>query len=228
MARLRKIARLRRNPDALEAARRALVQQDDRVFTVETAAIFGRAAPLEVEIGAGKGDFIIARAAAHPERDFLAVEMAGNVCQMLAARAGGLRLGNLRVMRTDGRTLVNLLLPDRGVAAFHVYFPDPWPKERHAKHRLFSPFFVRSLARTLERGGQLCLATDVAARAREIFELLAAGGFVRVWDSAPGARASGFGRKYLGQGRPVFAATFAVPLAAERPGAPDWPALRHS
>ncbi len=188
-----------------------MVPENDRFFAIDLPAIFGREAPLEVEIGAGKGDFIIARAAADPTRNFLAVEKAGNICQVLAARCGRLEIGNLKVVRMDGRTLVNLFLPDHSVAAFHVHFPDPWPKERHAKHRLFSPFFIRSLARTLEPGGSVNVITDVAARAQEIFAMLSRGGFRIVQDAAPRATASPFGRKYLDQGKEIFAATFVGP-----------------
>jgi tRNA (guanine-N7-)-methyltransferase len=216
MARLRNASRYWRG-DAVDAARRVLVGDDGFVFAVDTTAIFGRKAALDVEIGAGRGDFIIARAQAHPERDFLAVERPGAVGQMLAARCGRMGLGNLRVAAMDGRTLVNLLLAEHSVSAFHIYFPDPWPKERHAKHRLFSPFFVHSLARTLECGGVLYVATDVKARACEIFAMLEGGGFRRLEDDASGARNSAFGRKYLARGRQLFAATFAA-ASADRVG----------
>jgi tRNA (guanine-N(7)-)-methyltransferase len=217
MARLRKASRYWRD-DAVRAARVAMVRDDGSIFAIDPAAIFGRRAPLEVEIGAGRGDFIIARAKARPERDFLAVERPGIVGQMLAARCGRTGLGNLRVAAMDGRTLVNLLLAEKSVGAFHIYFPDPWPKERHAKHRLFSPFFVASLARTLERGGLVYVATDVEQRASEIFAMLEGGGFRRLEENALGARSSPFGRKYLARGIRVFAATFAAPPAAPAGG----------
>lgn len=207
MARLRKTFRYRRG-DAIEAARRALIGGVGSVFEVDSAAIFGRRAPLEVEIGAGRGDFIIARSRAHPERDFLAVERPGGVAQMLATRCGRMGRGNLRAAAMDGRTLVNLLLGEHSVAAYHVYFPDPWPKARHAKHRLFTPFFVGSLLRTLERGGLVYVATDVKARASEIFAMFEEAGFRRLVDDAAGAHDSAFGRKYRAQGKAVFAATF--------------------
>ncbi len=88
MARLRKAARIWRNPAAQALALRVTIAQDALVFTVDPATLFQREAPVEVELGAGKGDFIIDRAASMPERNFLAIELSGSVARMLAVRAG--------------------------------------------------------------------------------------------------------------------------------------------
>jgi len=210
MARLRKAARIWRNPVAQALALRVTIAQDAPVFTVDPATLFQREAPIEVELGAGKGDFIIARAGSMPERNFLAVELSGSVTQMLAVRAGQSQSRNLRVLRADARTVVNLLLPDASIAAYHIYFPDPWPKERHAKHRLFTPHFADSLKRTLcAGGGRVFVATDVGNYARDIFPILEAAGLVRVDEPVPGSYRSNFGRKYLEAGRRVFQGAFA-------------------
>ncbi len=214
MSRLRKASRVWRNPEALAAARRVLIAQDAPLFAIDPGAIFPRRAPLEIELGAGKGEFIIEYAAAHRERNFLAVELSATVAQLLAVRCARAELPNLRVARMDARTLVNLMLADRSVAAFHVYFPDPWPKERHQKHRLITPLFVRSLARTLAPGGLVCAASDVEEWAREIFATLEAGGFERIGQEPPGANRTGFGRKYLAGGKKVFSAGFALARSA--------------
>ncbi|HEY6418791.1 MAG TPA: hypothetical protein VIX59_07305 [Candidatus Binataceae bacterium] len=215
MARLRKSARLWK-PESRAAAQHALVRDDGVYFTIDPLAIFGRRAPLEIEIGAGKGEFIIARAAQNPAHDFLAVELSSIIARLLATRCGGANLPNLRVARMDARTLVNLMLPDASIAAYHIYFPDPWPKERHVKHRLFTPYLVHSLARTLDPEGSLFVATDVADYADLIFAMLAAGGFARGSDEAPGGRCSGFARKYLAAGKPVYSAAFTrAPAAAQ-------------
>jgi tRNA (guanine-N7-)-methyltransferase len=210
MSRLRKASRVWRTPDALAAAARVLLTQDAPAFNVDPAAIFARPAPLEIELGAGKGEFIIEYAAAHPEHNFLAVELSGTVSQLLAVRCGRAELANLRVARMDARTLVNLMLPDRCVAAYHIYFPDPWPKERHLKHRLVNPFFVRNLARTLEPAGTVCVASDVSRWASEIFVMLEAGGFKRVGAETPGSSRTGFARRYQQEGKPVFSGTFVM------------------
>jgi tRNA (guanine-N(7)-)-methyltransferase len=209
MARLRKASRVWRSATAGAAAERVLVAADAAVLSLDLAALFPRRAPLEVELGAGRGDFLIERAAACPEHDFLAVELAGSVARLLAARAGARALANLRVIRADARTIVNLLLPNASVSIYHLYFPDPWPKARHGKHRMVSPPMVASLARTLVGGGLIHVASDVEEWAAAMFAMLRAGRFTELdRGEVAGARCSGFGRKYLAAGKPVFAATF--------------------
>ncbi|HYB89488.1 MAG TPA: hypothetical protein VEC38_00445 [Candidatus Binataceae bacterium] len=209
--RLRKAARTWRKPEAREAAHRAMVAHDRSLFAIDPERIFGRRAPLEVELGAGKGEFLIERAALNPGRDFLAVELSNPMAKMLAVRCGRARLGNLRVVQMDARTLVNLMLDAGSVRAYHIYFPDPWPKERHCKHRLFTPHLVASLRRTLEPGGRVFIASDVAEYAARIFELLGAEGFREMTESAPGAEKTGFARKYAAAGKPLYAGVFERP-----------------
>ncbi len=208
MSRIRKGSRVWSGAERLAAAARVMVPNGGDYFTIEPDALFARVAPLEIELGAGRGDFIIARAAAYPERNFLAVELAGTIAQLMAIRAGRAGLDNLRVARMDARPLVNLMLPEASVAAYHIYFPDPWPKERHVKHRLFNPILIAGLKRTLRHAAPLYVATDVAAYAEAIFAALGAAGFVRVDDAAPGAELTGFAMKFRAQGRAVHAGAF--------------------
>jgi tRNA (guanine-N7-)-methyltransferase len=111
----------------------------------------------------------------------------------------------------DARTLVNLMLPDASVSAFHIYYPDPWPKERHVKHRLFTPTLVASLFRTVEPGATAYVATDVRDYSAEIFPMMLAAGFIRAVEAAPGAERTGFARKYVTAGKPVYSASFRKP-----------------
>ena len=208
MARLRKAAKMWRRPEARSAADSALVAAQDEVFVVDPRAIFGNAAPLEIELGAGKGDFIIQRAHQLPHRNFLAVELSGVVSRMLAVRCGRAALNNLRVVRMDARTLVNLMLEAGSVDAYHIYFPDPWPKERHRKHRLFTPYFVASLYRTLRNDGMLFVATDVADYAREIFAMLDVSGLASLREAVPGSEATGFGRRFTAAGKAIHARAY--------------------
>ncbi len=217
MARLRKAARIWGNPKSREIGERVLFTADDRVFAIDPPAIFGRRAPIEIEIGAGKGEFIIERAAEFPERDFIAVELSATITRVLAVRCGRAGLDNLRVVRMDARTLVNLMLPDASVNAFHIYYPDPWPKERHVKHRLFTPTLAASLFRTVERGAIAYVATDVREYAADIFPMMLAAGFIRALDAAPGAERTGFARKYVAAGKPVFSASFRRPRESKNP-----------
>ena len=211
MSRMRKAGRLWRDVAARDAAARVLVPPRADCFVFEPRVWFGRAAGLELELGAGRGDFIIERAAAHPERDFIAVELDTQVAQLMAVRAGRRGLANLRILRVDARPLVNLMLPAHGLNACHIYFPDPWPKGRHVKHRLFTPYFAESLTRVLARDAPLHVATDVGDYAAAIFAMLEAAGFVRSAMAVPGATATGFARKFIEAGREVYAATFVLP-----------------
>ncbi len=206
MARLRKTGKIWRTADADGSAR--LVAPYAGYFTIEPNSLFGRAAPLEIEIGAGRGDFIIGRAAAMPERNFLAVELSAPLVRLIATRAACAALHNLRIARMDARPLVNLFLPDECVSAYHVYFPDPWPKARHAKHRLFSPLFIANLMRTMTAGASLYVATDVAGYAELIFSMAEAQGFCPTGESIAGVEATGFARRFITQGRIVYGRAF--------------------
>src|SRR5260370_37331111 len=165
MARLRKAGRIWRRPEAQSAAARVLYEGHGGLFEIDPVKLFEREGPLEVELGAGRGEFIVARAASFPEHNFLAVELAAAVARLLAVRAGRSGLENVRVVRMDARTLVNLMLPARSIRAYHIYFSDPWPKQRREKHRLFTPYFVASLGGTLAPGAPIYLATDVSVHA---------------------------------------------------------------
>lgn len=129
-------------------------------WTFDAAAVFGRAAPLVVEIGSGDGDAVLAAAQEHPEIDHLAVEVyrPGLARTIVAASRAG--LDNLRVLPGDARTLVESGLPADSVREIRVFFPDPWPKARHHKRRLVDDAFVEAVTRVLEPGGVLRLATD--------------------------------------------------------------------
>jgi tRNA (guanine-N7-)-methyltransferase len=206
MARLRKMSRIWRAADLDGGARLQVAYPD--YFTIEPMCLFGREAPLEIDIGAGRGDFIIGRAAARPERNFLAVELSAPLVQLLTVRAAGARLRNLRIARMDARPLVNLFLPCRSVSAFHVYFPDPWPKVRHAKHRLFTPWFVANLMRTMTAGAALYVATDVCDYAELIFSMVNAQGLRSIGEAVAGASATGFAHKFIAEGRTVYGRAF--------------------
>jgi tRNA (guanine-N7-)-methyltransferase len=207
MARLRKTGKMRRATE-FDGSWRPLITCTD-FFSINPNSVFRTEAPLEVEIGAGRGDFIIARAAAAPHRNFLAVELSLALVQLLESRAACAALSNLCVVRMDARPLVNLFLPCSCVSAYHIYFPDPWPKTRHAKHRLFTPSFVGNLHRTMSAGALLYVATDVRDYAESIFSMVAAHGFSPTAEVVAGLDATGFARRFSSEGRMVYARTFA-------------------
>jgi tRNA (guanine-N7-)-methyltransferase len=177
-------------------------------FALDPRELFTEAAPLEVELGAGKGDFILERARMFPRHNFLAVELAGSVCQWLAIRVARSGLSNLRAVRADARSVVNLMLPAHSVRAFHIYFPDPWPKSRHSRHRLITASLIRGLARCLEPGGRAYLATDVQWYFEQAGALLHQGGFRIGEASVAGAQRTNFGRRFAAEGKAIYAGCF--------------------
>jgi tRNA (guanine-N7-)-methyltransferase len=133
---------------------------------------FGRSRPVELEIGCGKGRFLIRSAESFAERGFLGVERAGRFYRVALARAQRRRLTNLRLIQTDALFLLRFVLPAGSLSAIHVLFPDPWPKKRHHKRRLVAPAFVEAAERVLQDGGKLNVATDHQDYAAVIWNLL--------------------------------------------------------
>ena len=137
-------------------------------------AVFGAPGPVEVEIGIGKGRFLLAAAEARPETHFFGIEWANKYLRIAEGRAAKRGLKNVRFARTDARELVERAIPDASVATYYVFYPDPWPKKRHHKRRFFRPETVDHVARTLVPGGKLHVATDHAEYWEAIQEALAA------------------------------------------------------
>ena len=124
--------------------------------------VFGSDCPVEVEVGIGKGRFLLAAAAARPLVNHLGIEWANRYLVVAETRAARQKLENVRFVRVDAQELLRRGIPDDSVAAYYVFFPDPWPKKRHHKRRFFQAETVDQLARTLREGGLLHAATDHA------------------------------------------------------------------
>jgi tRNA (guanine-N7-)-methyltransferase len=133
---------------------------DDTRASLDLATLFGRIAPVIVEIGFGNGEALAATAAAHPENDYLGIEVhrpgVGHLLNLLAAQ----RIANVRVVVADAKEVLAMRLPDQSLSTVHLFFPDPWPKKRHHKRRLVQPDFVQLVRRKLKPGGVFHLATD--------------------------------------------------------------------
>ncbi len=127
---------------------------------VELAALFGRRAPLEVDLGCGDGSFLVALAAQHPERNYLGIEKLFGRTRTSRKRIERAGLANVRVGRVDIIRAVTFLLSPKSVDVFYIMFPDPWPKRRHGRRRVVTPELLESIAKALVTKGVLHLATD--------------------------------------------------------------------
>jgi tRNA (guanine-N7-)-methyltransferase len=140
---------------------------------LDLAQVFGRAALVFLEIGFGNGEALAAMAAAHPENNYLGVEVHRPGVGALLQKVSADQLANVRVATVDVMEVL-ARLPDASLAGAFIFFPDPWPKKRHHKRRLVQPPFVRELLRALKPGALLNLATDWEDYARHMLEVLAA------------------------------------------------------
>jgi tRNA (guanine-N7-)-methyltransferase len=171
--------------------------------------VFGNDRPVEVEVGPGRGDVLFAFAARRPDVNFFAVEHASGAAEALAARARAEGVANVRVIAGDARCVVARILPAASVAAYHIYFPDPWPKTRHRERRLFyRPGVAAELARTLVPDGRLHVATDLEWLFRSMVRAIEAGGFEQVDEPGPVRPITRYERSYGKAG--TWAATFRV------------------
>ncbi len=144
------------------------------VQPLDLTAVFGRAAPIILEIGFGMGDATAAIAAARPEHDFIGIEVHGPGVGSLLLQTEARALNNLKIIQHDAVEVLRDMIPDGSLAGVHIFFPDPWHKTRHNKRRLIKPDFVAQLARKLAPGGYLHAATDWEDYAIQILAVLSA------------------------------------------------------
>ena len=181
---------------------------------VRFEGLFGGKGAVHVEVGSGKGTFLLNQARLHPELNYLGIEWANKYYRASVDRMRRWGMTNVRVLRTDAQDFIGRFLADESVATFHVYFPDPWPKKRHHRRRFFNAGNLAQVARCLVVGGELRTATDHA----EYFEVMqqvvadgvAKGLFEEVDFCATDAAEEGewvgsnFERKYVKEGRRIY------------------------
>ncbi len=165
-------------------------------------------ARVEVELGSGDGGFLLGAAGESPDTWFVGIEMRWRNIRAIEAKTN--LPVNIRVLRADARFVVREILATDSIDAFHLYFPDPWWKKRHAKRRLVTPEVADALRRTLRPGGRVFVLTDVAPRFQEIAAELERAGLCREsWERDPEAAGmSSYERKYRHQGRLLHQAAF--------------------
>ena len=128
---------------------------------IDWRTLFGNDRPVEIEVGFGKGLFLLTSAQAHPEVNYIGIEILRKYQLFTAARLAKRELGNVRLACADARMFLRDQVSTGSVRAMHVYFPDPWWKKRHEKRRLFTGEFVVQCERVLHPAGRLNLVTDV-------------------------------------------------------------------
>lgn len=136
-------------------------------------SLFARAAPLEIEVGSGKGLFLANVAAAQPEMNFLGIEIEGKYAAYAAGKLASVNLKNVHLVHGDAQRFFVGWLPADCVSAVHVYFPDPWWKKRHRKRRVMNERFAAQIERVLATAGRLHFWTDVEEYFQVTLELLA-------------------------------------------------------
>jgi tRNA (guanine-N7-)-methyltransferase len=174
--------------------------------------IFGRLAPVHIEIGSGKGTFLVNQARCQPNADFTGIEWAGKFYRFAVDRVGRWNLTNVSIIRTDAARFIVECVPDSSVDCFHIYFPDPWPKKRHKKRRFINDANTDQLIRCLKPEGTIRVATDFGEYFEQIKSVFVSkADQLEQIDFLPNAGAqigewvgSNFERKYLKESRPIF------------------------
>ena len=159
---------------ALDLSRHFLVE-DNLPVPLDKASVFGREAPLELEVGSGKGLFLLAASQDRPSHDFLGFEIQGKYARFAAAKLARAERDNAVSVHGDALRVFREVLPDCCAVAVHVYFPDPWWKTRHHKRRIMNEEFVSCIRRVLQPGGRLHFWSDVQEYYRQTLELIGRG-----------------------------------------------------
>ncbi len=146
----------------------------DWIHPLPVQSHFDSPLPLEVDIGCGKGRFLVAHAKANPGINLLGIERMLERVRKIDNRVQRLQLPNIRLLRIEAYYAITYLMPPSSVRTYYLFFPDPWPKTRHHNHRLFNPAFMDALHRTMESGACLHVATDHLPYFEEIAALLRA------------------------------------------------------
>lgn len=138
----------------------------------DAAKVFGRKAPLVVEVGFGMGGSLLEQVQAMPDHNFVGIEVHLPGVGKLLGEAGDLGVDNLRVYHEDAVEVFNQCIPDNSIDLFQLFFPDPWHKKKHNKRRIVQPPFVEVIRKKLKIGGRFHLATDWEAYAEHMRDVM--------------------------------------------------------
>lgn len=174
--------------------------------------VFGRCASVHIEVGSGRGTFLVHQAKLSPDVNFLGIEWASRYYRYSVDRIGRWGLKNVRMLRADAAAFISEFIPDNSVDCFHIYFPDPWPKKKHHKRRFICDKNLEQMLRCLKKNGTARIATDHADYFEQIEKVLSAksdclqrvaflptaGACLGEWIG------TNFERKYLKEKRPIY------------------------
>jgi tRNA (guanine-N7-)-methyltransferase len=177
---------------------------------VDWRQVFGNDHAVEIEIGFGKGLFLLTQGQARPDVNFLGIEIERKYTLLTATRVAQRELPNVKLACTDARWFLRERVKPGSVAAVHIYFPDPWWKTRHRKRKLFTRAFAEQCAVVLRVGGRLHFVTDVADYYAESQTMLSE---IAAWQPLPtpadvATYLTNFERKYRQEGRPIYRAQY--------------------
>ena len=180
------------------------------------SGMFSNSNPIEIEIGSGRGRFIITSARENPYVNYLGIERAYKFFHFMKQRVEEAKVDNVRLLRAEADYFIWGYIPPGSVQAFHIYFPDPWPKTKHRRRRLVNPDFFDLLRSRLVPGGCIHLATDFA----RYFEIMLKTGrgcagleelYCRTIDPAgvdPESAATHYERRFFMHGLPIYRAAY--------------------
>ena len=184
-----------------------LLNIPDEAGTIAWQDVFANDRPVELEIGSGKGTFLMAIAQNIPEHNFIGIEYASAYADFAADRLRRHQMENARIVKAEASWWIRCHVPDGSLTAMHIYFPDPWPKTRHHKRRLIQLQFFKEVTRVLIPGGKLRLVTDHADYFAHMNKVLGAQSDLQVVPFDSPIPVSGaivgtnFERKYIAEGR---------------------------
>lgn len=198
----------------LKDYRKVSLKEQDIDGKLDFEQIFGRTGPVHIEIGSGKGTYLVSQAPAQPDINFLGIEWANKYYRYAVDRIGRWGYNNVRIIRTDAAAFLAEHVPDNSIDCFHIYFPDPWPKKKHNKRRFFNEDNMIQMLRCLKDEGIINVATDHADYYQQIQQVVTQAvseskveviDFIRPAGAADGETVgTNYERKYIKEGRKTY------------------------
>lgn len=187
----------------------AINPRDTGFVRLDLQEVFGNGHPVVLEIGSGKGRFLISSATEQPDTNFIGIEKSLHYHRLIRERVRKRSLKNVRLVNHDAFLVLRDMIPDTSLREVHIYFPDPWPRKKEQKRRIIRPEVLHELRRVLVDGGSGIYVTDH----KEYFEAAAPllPEFFRTETRVPGPDdppRTNYEAKYRAEGRPIYEARF--------------------